>query len=91
MKSIINILSLFITSFAIANIHLPAIFADGMVLQNASYHLGQCRPKRRNYTKSRFLDKEYKVKAANDATFKITFKTPKEGGPYTISLKGYNK
>ena len=93
MKSIINILSLFITSFAMANIHLPAIFADGMVLQrNAEVTIwGNADPREEITLKADFLDKEYKVKAANDATFKITFKTPKEGGPYTISLKGYNE
>lgn len=93
MKSIINILSIFITSFAMANIHLPAIFADGMVLQrNAEVTIwGNADPREEITLKADFLDKEYKVKTANNASFKITFKTPKEGGPYTISLKGYNE
>lgn len=93
MKSIINILLLTITNLAFANIHLPAIFADGMVLQRNSEVTiwGNAEPREEITLKADFLDKEYKVKTSNDATFKITFKTPKEGGPYTISLKGYNE
>ena len=93
MKSILPILSLLITSFAMANIHLPAIFADGMVLQrNAEVTIwGNADPREEIILKADFLAQEYKVKTANDATFKITFKTPKEGGPYIISLKGYNE
>ena len=67
MKSIINILSLFITSFAMANIHLPAIFADRMVLQrNAEVTIwGNADPREEITLKADFLDKEYKVKAIN--------------------------
>lgn len=93
MKSILNLLFFIIAEFTYANIHLPAIFADDMVLQrNAEVIIwGNADPREEITLKADFLDKEYKVKASNDATFKITFKTPKEGGPYTVSLKGYNE
>jgi sialate O-acetylesterase len=81
------------TGFTFANIHLPAIFADDMVLQRNSEVTiwGNADPKEEITLKADFLDREYSVKAGSDATFKITFKTPKEGGPYIISLKGYNE
>nr|WP_314495893.1 sialate O-acetylesterase [uncultured Chryseobacterium sp.] len=93
MRPTFNILLLFITGFSFANIHLPAIFSNDMVLQrNAEVTIwGNADPKEEITLKADFLDKEYKVKASSDATFKITFKTPKEGGPYTVSLKGYNE
>jgi sialate O-acetylesterase len=93
MRPTFNLLLLFITGFSFANIHLPAIFSNDMVLQrNAEVTIwGNADPKEEITLKADFLDKEYKVKASNDATFRITFKTPKEGGPYTVSLKGYNE
>lgn len=93
MKSILKLLFLVSTGFTFANIHLPAIFSDDMVLQrNAEVTIwGNADPREEITLKADFLDKEYKVKALNDATFRITFKTPKEGGPYTVSLKGYNE
>ena len=33
----------------------------------------------------------YKIKASNQAKWEIVIPTPKEGGPYTIAIKGYNE
>lgn len=82
-----------ISVMAMGNIHLPSIFSDNMVLQRNSEVTvwGSADPKESITLKADFLDKEYKTVAGNDATFKITFKTPKEGGPYIIRLNGYNE
>lgn len=76
-----------------ADINLPAIFTDHMVLQRNSEVTiwGNANPNEEIILKADFLDQEYKVKTGSSAVFKITFPTPKEGGPYTITLKGYNE
>jgi len=33
----------------------------------------------------------YKIKASNQAKWEVIIPTPKEGGPYTITIKGYNE
>ncbi|RRQ47230.1 sialate O-acetylesterase [Chryseobacterium sp. SC28] len=93
MKSFLKLSFLIITGFAFANIHLPAIFDDNMVLQrNAEVTIwGHADPAETITLNADFLDKEYSATAKSDATFKITFNTPAEGGPYIISLVGYNK
>lgn len=93
MKNYLTIFSLFVSAFMMANINLPAIFTDNMVLQrNAEVIIwGNASPKEEITLKADFLDKEYKIIAGNDATFKFVIPTGKEGGPYKISLKGYNE
>lgn len=93
MKSIISLFSLLLTNLLLANINLPAIFTDNMVLQrNAEIVIwGNANPKEEITLKADFLDKEYKTVTGNDAVFKFTIPTGKEGGPYTITLKGYNE
>lgn len=87
------IITVLFTTIATANIHLPQIFSNDMVLQrNSEVTLwGNAEPREEITLKADFLEREIKVKTRNDATFSISFKTPKEGGPYTISLKGYNE
>jgi len=93
MKFIISLFSLFLTNLLFANINLPAIFTDNMVLQrNAEIIIwGNANPKEEITLKGDFLDKEYKVVTGNDAVFKFIIPTGKEGGPYTVTLKGYNE
>jgi sialate O-acetylesterase len=93
MKFITSLFSLLLTNLVFANIHLPAIFTDNMVLQrNAEVVIwGNASPKEEITLKADFLDKEYKIVTGNDAVFKFTIPTGKEGGPYTITLKGYNE
>ncbi len=91
-KKLILILSIF-ANMCFANINLAAIFTDNMVLQRNSEILiwGNANPMEEITLKADFLDKEYKVVTGSDATFKFSIHTGKEGGPYTISLKGYNE
>jgi sialate O-acetylesterase len=64
-----------------------------MVLQrNAEIVIwGNANPKEEITLKADFLDKEYKTVTGNDAVFKFIIPTGKEGGPYTITMKGYNE
>ena len=72
---------------AFANVHLPAIFTDHMVLQrNAEVNIwGNAEPNEEITLKADFLDKEIKVKANSEAKFKFVFNTPKEGGPVSYT------
>ena len=89
---IIKFLPLFLSFFAFANINLPAIFTDNMVLQRNSEIIiwGNATPKEEITLKADFLNKEYKTIAGNNATFQFKIPTGKEGGPYKITLSGYN-
>jgi sialate O-acetylesterase len=93
-NSIIALVLLFILSnSAFANVTLPNIFSDNMVLQRNTEVLfwGFANPQEEIIIKPSWNNQEYKVKASNQAKWEIAIPTPKEGGPYTISIKGYNE
>lgn len=77
----------------LANVNLPAIFTDNMVLQRNSEVViwGNASPKEEITLTAEFLNKEFKIITGNDARFSFKIPTGKEGGPYTITIKGYNE
>lgn len=81
MNKIVSFLFFTLGMYASANVHLPAIFADHMVLQrNATVNIwGHAEPNEEITLTADFLDREYKVKANSEAKFSIAFPTPKEG------------
>jgi len=84
---------LIVTNSMMANITLPAIFSDNMILQrNSEVKIwGWANPKEEIILKSSWNNIEYKVTANNQASWQISIPTSKEGGPYTITIKGYNE
>lgn len=78
---------------AMANVTLPAIFGDNMVLQrNSEVRIwGWANPKEEIKLVSSWNNQEYKTVTSNQAKWELVIKTPEAGGPYTISLKGYNE
>ncbi len=76
-----------------ANITLPNIFGDNMVLQrNSEVKIwGWANPKEEIKLVSGWNNQEYKTVANNQAKWELIIKTPEAGGPYTISIKGYNE
>lgn len=76
-----------------ANVSLPNIFSDNMVLQrNSEVKIwGWGNPKEEIKLVSGWNNQEYKTVANNQAKWEITIKTPEAGGPFTISIKGYNE
>lgn len=76
-----------------ANISLPEIFSDNMVLQQKSEVplWGWAKSGETVTIKADWLDKEIVVKVGNQGTWKALLKTPEAGGPYNIHLKGYNE
>ncbi|MFC4477119.1 sialate O-acetylesterase [Flavobacterium chungangensis] len=84
---------LLISSTMMANVSLPNIFSDNMVLQrNSEVKIwGWANPKEEIKLVSSWNNQEYKTVASNQAKWEITIKTPEAGGPFTISIKGYNE
>jgi sialate O-acetylesterase len=76
-----------------ANVSLPSFFSDNMVLQrNADVKLwGWGSPNEEIKITTGWDSKTYTVKPNNQATWQLGIKTPKEGGPYTLTFKGYNE
>jgi len=83
----------FISNTVLANITLPNLFSDNMVLQRNSEVTiwGWASPKEEVTIKPSWDNQEYKVKANNQAKWEIKITTPEAGGPFVISIKGYNE
>jgi sialate O-acetylesterase len=99
MKTLIKRLSLiaFISGILVqgiwANISLPEIFSDNMVLQQKSEVplWGWAKAGETVTIKADWLEKEIIVKVGSQGTWRTTIKTPAAGGPFTIRLNGYNE
>jgi len=94
MKKIIITAAAILTAFSInANISLPSIFGDHMVLQqNTDVTIwGWGKPNEEiKITTSWDPGKEYSVSVKNQSAWSIDIQTPPPGGPYKIILKGNN-
>ncbi len=88
----IVVLSLFLNAVH-ANISLPEIFSDNMVLQRNSVVTiwGWAKTGEAVLIRADWADADITTKADNQGTWKLTFKTPGAGGPYSIHIKGYNE
>lgn len=91
-----NLIILFLLTMAntaMANIILPNFFSDGMVLQrNSEVKIWGCgNPKEEIKIIPSWNNQEYKAVVDNNANWSLSIPTPKEGGPFTIRLKGYNE
>ncbi|OIV43785.1 sialate O-acetylesterase [Flavobacterium johnsoniae] len=84
---------LMICGSAMANVTLPNIFGDNMVLQrNSEVKIwGWANPKEEIKLVSSWNNQEYKAVTNNQAKWELKIKTPEAGGPFTISIKGYNE
>ncbi|KRD12853.1 sialate O-acetylesterase [Flavobacterium sp. Root901] len=92
-NNLLFVLFLMICSSALANVTLPNIFGDNMVLQrNSEVKIwGWANPKEEIKLVSGWNNQEYKAVTNNQAKWELTIKTPEAGGPYSISIKGYNE
>jgi sialate O-acetylesterase len=79
--------------FSRANISLPEIFSDNMVLQQKSEVIfwGWSKTGEKVVIKADWMDSEISTQGSTQGTWKITLKTPAAGGPYTIHIKGQNE
>jgi sialate O-acetylesterase len=76
-----------------ANISLPEIFSDNMVLQQKSDIIlwGWAKTGETVVIEADWMDKDLTIQADAQGTWKITMKTPGAGGPYNIHIKGHNE
>lgn len=84
---------LLIANASYCNISLPAIFGDHMVLQQDAEVAIWGWGKASEVVKiipSWDKEKIYESKVGSDAEWMINIKTPKAGGPHTLTIQGYN-
>ncbi len=83
---------LLLSAFSFANIRLPAVIASNMVLQQQSTVKlwGWGDPGERIHITTSWNGRTDSVTGTRDAKWEISVPTPAAGGPYTITLKGYN-
>ena len=93
MKKSILYIVLFITHFSFANVILPSVFSDHMVLQQNDEvkFWVWANPNEDITIQPSWTNEVYETKASNQAKWELKIKTPNYGGPYTISIKGYNE
>jgi sialate O-acetylesterase len=91
MKRIVLILFVFVSLKVSANVSLPAIVGNGMVLQRDETLKiwGWAQPGEK-VTVS-FLKKNYKTVTGKDGKWMVKLNPMKAGGPYTMEIKGNNK
>lgn len=91
MKKICLGLSLFFIAFSsFAEVRLPAVIADNMVLQQQSSVAlwGWSNSSEKIIVTTSWNNKTDSVYASRDAKWKIMIQTPVAGGPYIITIKG---
>jgi sialate O-acetylesterase len=91
MKRIVLILFVFVSLQVSANVSLPAIVGNGMVLQRDETLKiwGWAQPGEK-VTVS-FLKKNYNTITGKDGKWMVRLSPMKAGGPYTMEIKGNNK
>ncbi|MCW3105843.1 MAG: sialate O-acetylesterase [Segetibacter sp.] len=91
MKKISVCLSLLFLAFCtFAEVRLPSVIADNMVLQQQSSVAlwGWSNPSEKIFVTTSWNNKTDSIVATRDARWKIMVQTPIAGGPYTITFKG---
>lgn len=83
-------------ALCVADVRLPAILSDNMVLQRNSETAvwGWADPEETitiTHTWQPNVQVSQTVKAGPDGTWKVMLKTPEAGGPYTLTIEGKNK
>lgn len=81
------------SSMAPADVRLPAIFGEGMVLQqNASVCIwGWAEPGEKVEVKGSWMNSGKSTKADKNGDWSVKIRTVEAGGPYTLTIKGNNE
>ncbi|GGK22258.1 9-O-acetylesterase [Yeosuana aromativorans] len=93
MKILRVIFFLFVAKTSFANVILPSVFSDHMVIQQNDQvkFWGWASPNEEVIIRPSWTTEIYKTKASNQAKWELMVKTPSYGGPFIISIKGYNE
>jgi sialate O-acetylesterase len=83
---------LLIGGVSFANVRLPAVLSDNMVLQQHSMTKlwGWCEPWEKIFITPSWSNSRDSVQGTRDGRWQILQATPAAGGPYTIMISGYN-
>ena len=93
---LVLILAAILPLTSLADVRLPAVIGDNMVLQQKTDALiwGWAAPDEKVYVEaswpSLFGKKKVETVADENGKWQITLRTPKAGGPYKITIKGSN-
>lgn len=81
-----------IAASATANVKMPALFTDGMVLQQKTSApvWGFADPGEKITVSTTWDNKTVSTEAASDGTWKVKVATPSFGGPYALIINGKN-
>jgi len=93
LKLLLTVALIFVTMFPVkANVVLPSVFSNHMVLQqNAEVIVwGWAKPSEEVTVTGSWDQQPVKTKASNLAQWQVKLKTPAAGGPYTLKVQGYN-
>lgn len=93
MKHLLFAVLFFLPIISFADVRLPAVIASHMVLQqNAEVRIwGWCEPGEHVRVKASWDTATYTDNGSEKATWSVLIKTPVAGGPYTITITGFNK
>lgn len=94
MKKLISFLACFLSlTLSFGNIRLPSLVGSNMVLQQQSTVRlwGWAAPAEKILITTSWNNKTDSTIATGDANWQLNIQTPAAGGPYTITLKGYNQ
>lgn len=91
-KFLLSFLLVVAFAVAFADVRLPAIIGSHMVLQQSTEATlwGWCEPQEKISVKTSWDTATYTATGTSEATWKLVIRTPKAGGPYTVSIKGAN-
>ncbi|GAB3275070.1 sialate O-acetylesterase [Larkinella harenae] len=91
MKKILFLLFCSVTAYA--NVSLPAVLNSNMVLQQQTELTlwGWADPTEKVTVSASWTSQPVSTTCADDAVWKVSLRTPKAGGPYTITINGHNK
>jgi sialate O-acetylesterase len=82
-----------LSNILVAGVKLPAIFGDNMVLQQKTNApiWGCAEPGEKIHIQASWRQSGISTTANNEGKWQAKIKTPKAGGPFTISITGRNK
>ena len=92
-KTLLTLVAMaFIAATAMANVKMPPLFTDGMVLQQKTSApvWGFADPGEKVTVSNTWDNKTVSTVAASDGTWKVKVETPAFGGPYTLIINGKN-
>lgn len=91
-KTCFSFALLILAGFSFAQLRLPSVIGDNMVLQQQSSVTlwGWANPSQKIMITTSWNNKTDSAAATRDAKWKMTLQTPAAGGPYTVGIKAGN-